>query len=155
MSSIGKRLYRSSQKVQYFKQTAIANKRCRVNYFQSNPSKSYRPPKPRRTHFSHLPVITPKSYTPILGRLHLHRHMLRIRIPGIKIKPRPLREKQRTRMTHRQSSNSNHNHRAIKNHERRLVVGGSRPETACKLNNTVDAPDLDSHGGDGDSCEEC
>jgi hypothetical protein len=81
--------------------------------------------------------------------------MFRIRVPRIKTNPRPLREKQRPRVTHRQSTDSNHNHRAIQNHERRLVVGRDRPETARKLNDTVDAPDLDSHGSDGNSCEAC
>jgi hypothetical protein len=58
-------------------------------------------------------------------------------------------------MTHCQSAHSNHDHRAIENHECRLVVGSFRPEATCKLDDTVNAPDLDCHGSDGDSCEAC
>lgn len=102
---------------------------------------------------SSLRAFTTNSHTHTLGRrLLFQSRVLRIWVPRINTKPCPLREEQRSRVTHRKSPDSNHDHRAIENHERRLVVGSFRSETARKLDDTVDASDLDGHSSDGNSC---
>lgn len=125
--------------------------RRRANLLRPTSSTSSLPCKYCRAPCSPHPSATNSHVHTLRRHLLLQRRVFPTRISRIDAKPCPLGKEQRSRVTYRKGSNGNHDHRAIEDHERRLVIGTFRPETARKLDNTVNAPDLDGHGSDGDS----